>query len=318
MYILICHCRSSSLKAWMVFSFMQSKCKFDTSELHFHVGLCYFMRPAHQIPTASPLRQLKQGKNIGLVLLKCSLFPLLSLALPPAFFSFFFSACYQVRRTFACCGERDHSRPPRTISIEIFVVVALVQTGGLSACALDSVKVNGTREPLQRKGAAHTDDRGAPTLHGMLIKRCRAALSEMTGRRKNAKWCGRRTSGDTKYVAEMWELKMHECVVRMLWSNSKQRRESLDWTCFRMWVRTFRHVPFSSDNELVSRWCRRVWRTWWVSLLIGWYVCLRCERSRGRGTDLELKYRLYAAQCLRLFRMKMLPSHRQKNIQLQF
>lgn len=34
----------------------------------------------------------------------------------------------------------------------------------MSACALDSVKVNGTREPLQRKGAAHTDDRGAPTL----------------------------------------------------------------------------------------------------------------------------------------------------------
>lgn len=91
-YILICHCRSSSLKAWMVFSFMQSKCKFDTSELHFHVGLCYFRRPAHQIPTASPLRQLKQGKNIGLVLLKCSLFPLLSLPLPPAFFLFFLHA----------------------------------------------------------------------------------------------------------------------------------------------------------------------------------------------------------------------------------
>lgn len=106
---------------------------------------------------------------------------------PPCFFFFLFSACYHVRRALACCGERDHSRPPLTISIEIFVVVALVQTGGLSACALDSVKVNGTREPLQRKGAAHTDDRGAPTLHGMLIKRCRAALSGKTGQRKNAK-----------------------------------------------------------------------------------------------------------------------------------
>lgn len=86
-YVLICHCRSSSLKAWMVFSFMQRKCKFASSELYFHVGLCYFRRPAHQIPTASPLRQLKQGKHIGLVLLKCSLFPLLSLLLPPFFFN---------------------------------------------------------------------------------------------------------------------------------------------------------------------------------------------------------------------------------------
>lgn len=89
-YILICQCRSSSLKAWMGLVFMQSKCKFKTSELYFHVALCHFRRHAHQISTAFPSRQFKQGKNIGHVLLKFSLFPLLSVLLPPNFHIFIY------------------------------------------------------------------------------------------------------------------------------------------------------------------------------------------------------------------------------------
>lgn len=141
---------------------MQSKCKFKTSELYFHVGLCYFRRPAHQICTASPLRLFKWGKNIGRVLLKCSLFPLLSVLLPPQFSYFcFIFVCMHSGTLHSHLLWRARLQSPTTNNTRRDICRCGFGSGRLSACALDSVKVNGTQEPLQRNAAVRTGDRAA-------------------------------------------------------------------------------------------------------------------------------------------------------------
>lgn len=239
---------------------MQSKCKFTTSELNFHVGLCYFRRPAHQISTASPLRQFEQGKNIGPVLLKCSLFPLLSVLLPSSFhiFLFIFICMHSGTGTLRfrlLRRERLHSPTTNNTRWDICCCSFASNRHAVSVCAGFCQGQRDTKafaeeccSPYRWQGCSGAEGCAASWSNAAV-----RPLSRMNERHKAAKASGGHTSDETKLVAEMWDL---EC-----WAALIKFNMMMGWRRSPHSV-SVKHLLLDTDNELVSCWCGRMWWTW--------------------------------------------------------